>query len=180
MAFQMHVWRTLVKMEGLVQTMEKVVGVFVYPPMEETSARQVSYLHACIYIYYLHIYIYICLHIYIINQLPQIRPLNVLNVVLSLPKQIQSTVNQAGKSSKGSVTSISPNGRNGRWQSSTVAYAEVTWSLLCHLRNKGLSMVRLNSCLQRWPLPVDRISLTSYDVKNLNLMEHDQYPMECV
>lgn len=47
----MHVWRTLVKMEAHVWTAEQVIGVFVYPLTEETFARQVSFLHASLYIY---------------------------------------------------------------------------------------------------------------------------------
>jgi len=47
----MHVWRTHVKMEGLVWTVEQVVDVSVYPLMEVTSVRQVSCLYDLLYFY---------------------------------------------------------------------------------------------------------------------------------
>lgn len=47
----MHVWRTLVKMEAHVWTVEKVIGVSVYQVMEEMFVRQVSYLHISLYFY---------------------------------------------------------------------------------------------------------------------------------
>lgn len=58
----MHVWRALVKMEAPVWTVERGLSVSVYPPMEETSARRVSYaftiivLILCLDYYYLSVF----------------------------------------------------------------------------------------------------------------------------